>query len=154
VGVGLEKFEVIDHRMNRETDLSGDLDGQRLGLHALELDAMVELIDLDIVHHPVEVEMPPGAAEFTVGDGFQADLFLLLDDLDDLAILDLLELGRGDLALLALGAGLLDRRGAQDAADMVGAEWRLGALRHGFPPHAARGFTSASLFLAFRLTEP
>ena len=46
----------------------------------------------------------------------------------DLAVLDLLELGRGYLTLLALGARLLDRRGAQDRADMVGAEWRLGSL--------------------------
>ena len=60
----------------------------------------------------------------------QADLLLLLDDLLDLAVLDLLELGGGDLALLALGARLLQRRGAQQAADHVGAERRLGSCGH------------------------
>ena len=65
----------------------------RLGLHALELDAVVEFVDLDAVEHAVEIEMPPGAAEFAVGGGLQPDLFLLLDDLLDLAVLDLFELG-------------------------------------------------------------
>ncbi len=130
LGVLLQELEVLDHRMVGEPDLAGDLDRARLGLHALELDAVVELVDLDVVQHPVEVEMPPGAAEFAVGDGFEPDLFLLLDDLDDLAVLDFLELRGGDLALLALGARFLHRRGAQDGADMVGAKWRLGPLRH------------------------
>src|SRR6185437_379646 len=53
-----------------------------------------------------------------------------MDDLDDLAIFNFLELGRADRALLVLGARLLDRRGAQNAADMIGAERRLGSLRH------------------------
>ena len=104
----------------------------RLGLHALELDAVVEFVDLDVVEHAVEIEMPPGAAEFAVGRELQPDLFLLLDDLLDLAVLDFLELGRGDLAFLALGAGILDRRGAQNAADMIGAKWRFSPLCHHF----------------------
>ncbi len=119
---------MIDHRMAGETDLAGDLDRTRLGLHTLELDAVVELVDLDVVHHPVEIKMPPGAAEFAVSDGFEPHLFLLLDDLDDLAILDFFQLGRVDLALLTLGARVLDRRSAQNAADMVGAKWWLGPL--------------------------
>ena len=97
------------------------------GLHALELDAVIDLLDLDAVEHAVEIEMPPRAAEFAVGRALQPDLFLLLDDLLDLAVLDLLELRRVDLALLALGARFLERRGAQEAADDVGAERRLGS---------------------------
>ncbi len=64
----------------------------RLGLHALELDAVVELVDLDAVEHAEEIEMPPGAAEFAVGGELEADLFLLLDDLLDLAVFDLFQL--------------------------------------------------------------
>jgi hypothetical protein len=39
----------------------------------------------------------------------QADLFLLLDDLRNFLVLDLLQVGRADLALVALGARLGDR---------------------------------------------
>ena len=89
---------------------------------------MVEFVDLDTVEHAEEIEMPPGPAELAVGGELEADLFLLPDDLLDLAVLDLLELGRVDRALLALRARVLDRRGAQDAADMIGAKWRLCSL--------------------------
>ena len=108
---------MLQHRVIGEADLAGDLDALHLGLHALELDAVVELVELDAVEHAEEIEMPPGAAEFAVGGELEADLLLLLDDLLDLAVLDLFELGRGDRALLALRARLLDRRGAQQAAD-------------------------------------
>ena len=123
---------MLDHRVVGEADLAADLDALHLGLHALELDAVVELVELDAVEHAEEIEMPPGAAEFAVGDELEPDLFLLLDDLLDLAVLDLFQLGRGDRALFALRARLLDRRGAQQAADHVGAEGRLGALHDGF----------------------
>src|SRR6202035_2570248 len=64
-------------------------------------------------------------AEFAVGSALQPNLLLLPDDLLDLAILDLLELRGRDRALLALGAGFLERRGAQNRADHVGAGRRL-----------------------------
>ncbi len=83
-------------------------------LHALELDAVVELLDFDAVEHAVEIEMPPRAAEFAVGGDLQPDLLLLLDDLLDLAVFDLFELRRADLALFPLGARFLQRRGAQN----------------------------------------
>ena len=66
----------------------------RLGLHAVKLDAVVERVDLDAVEQAVEVEMPPRAAELAVGRDFQPDVLLLLDDLLDLAVLDLRELCR------------------------------------------------------------
>ena len=72
--------------------------------------------------------MPPRTAEFAVGDRLEADVFLLLDQLDDLGVFDFLELRRGDLALGALGAGLMQRLGAQQASDMVGTKRRLGPL--------------------------
>ena len=43
---------------------------------------------LDALQAAEEIEMPPRAAEFAVGRKLQADLFLLLDDLDDLAVFD------------------------------------------------------------------
>ena len=63
-------------------------DAQRLGLDALELDAVVELDELDAVEHAEEIEVPPGPAELAVGRELEADLFLLPDDLLDLLVLD------------------------------------------------------------------
>ena len=85
-------------------------------------------VELDAVEHAEEIEVPPGAAELAVGRELEADLLLLLDDLLDLTVLDGLELGRRDRALLALGARLLQRGGTQEAADMVGAKRRFGSL--------------------------
>src|SRR5262249_34544733 len=62
---------------------------------------------------------------------------LLLHDLVDLAVLDRLEVGVGELARLVLGPRVLDGSGAQDAADMVGAERRLGAGGHRASPRNA-----------------
>src|SRR4029077_3224251 len=101
-GVGFEKFEMIDHRMMREAELAMDANAARLGLHALKLDAVIELVDLDAGEHAVEIEVPPGTAEFAVGRELETDLFLLPDDLLDLAVFDLGELRRADLARLPL----------------------------------------------------
>ena len=51
----------------------------------------------------------------------------------DLAILDRLEFGGADLAFGAALARLLQRRGPQQAADLIGTEWRLGSF-HWFTP--------------------
>ena len=100
-----------------EVELAGDLQALGLGLDAVELDAVVEHHALAALELPEEIEVPPGAAELAVGGELQADLLLLPDDLLDLLVLDLLELVGRDLALLALGARVLERRGAQQAAD-------------------------------------
>src|SRR5262249_41679737 len=127
-GVRLEKFEVLEHRMLGEADLADDAQPLRLGLHAAELDALLGLVDFDAVEHAEKVEMPPGAAQLAVGRQLKPEFLLLLDDLFDLAVLDRFELGRRDGALLALGARLLERRGAQEAADVIGTERRFGPL--------------------------
>ena len=113
LGVGLQKLEVLQHRVIGEADFALDPDALHLGLHAMELDAVIELIEFDAVEHAEKIEVPPGAAEFAVSGELEPNLLLLLDDLLDLAVLDRLELGRVDLAPLALRARLLDRRGTQ-----------------------------------------
>ena len=65
---------------------------------ALELDAVIELVDLDAVEHAEEIEVPPGAAKLAVGGELEPDLLLLLDDLLDLAVLDRLELRRREIS--------------------------------------------------------
>ena len=132
-GVAFKELEVLEHRMvRRKVDFACNLQHLHLGLHALELDAVVGHFDRDAFQHAVEIIVPERAAVFAVGDGVQADVFLLLDDLDDLRVLNLFQLIIGDLALLVLGARFVNGLGAQNAADMVGAEWRFCSLGHCF----------------------
>ena len=88
------------------------------------------IVQVDALQPAEKIEMPEGAPEFTIGRELHADVFLLLDQLLDLFVLDRLELRGRDLALLALGARLLQALGAQEAADLVGAERRSCTLRH------------------------
>ncbi len=111
-------------------ELAGDLRRLRCACSPpANLHAGVHHVLLGAVEAPEKIEMPPGAAEFAVGDRLQADLFLLLDDALDLAILDLLQLRPRVISPLAfLRARLVDRLRAQQAADMVGAERALVSL--------------------------
>src|SRR5215470_1992647 len=131
LGVVLDEAEMLEVRMAGEIDLADHAHALGLGLDAGEGDALAGGVELDPVEPLVEVELPPSAAELAIGRKLEPDLLLLLDDLLDLAILDRLELGGGDLTLLALPSRLLERRGAQEAADVIGAERRFGSRRHG-----------------------
>ena len=90
---------MVEHRVAVEADLARDFQRLRLGLHALELDAVLGLDDLDAFKPAEEVEVPPGAAELAVGDRLQADRLLLLHDVADRLVLDGAKLGRADPAL-------------------------------------------------------
>ena len=59
------------------SDLAGHLDALGARLARREGNARVHHVPLDAVEAPEEIEMPPGAAEFAVGDRLQADLLLL-----------------------------------------------------------------------------
>src|SRR5262249_23157291 len=130
-GVTLQKLEMLEHRVSGEPHLADDPDRLRLGLDAVELQAVLGHEAFDAVEMLQKIEMPPRPAIFAVGREFQPDLLLFAHDLLDLAILDLAQGGRGHLAALAFGSRLFERRGAQQAADVVGAVERLRS-RHGF----------------------
>ena len=85
----------------------------RLRVRALELDLAFAEIGFDAIERAQEIVIPEGAAEFAVGDGFEPDVFLSLDDLFDFAVFHRFECGGIDFAALALGARLFQRRGAQ-----------------------------------------
>ena len=78
----------------KRAELAGDAQHHRLRIRALELDLALAEIGLDAVEPAKEIVIPEGAAEFAVGDGFQADVFLAFDDGRDLAVFDRLELRR------------------------------------------------------------
>src|SRR5262249_25222748 len=87
-------------------------------------------IGLDIVEAFEEVDIPGGAPVFAVRDRLQAGGFLLGDHARHFVIFDLLECCLVDSAAPARLARRLERGGAKEAADMIGAKWRGGALGH------------------------
>src|SRR5581483_2068989 len=129
--MGRAEPEMLDHGMAGKPDLASDLEPFIARGYRGKGNTAVHHMLLDTVEAPEKIEMPPGAAELAVGDRLQADLFLLFDHPLDLAILDLLQPGRRDFAPGTLLTGFLQRRRTQQAADMVSAERRLGALAHG-----------------------
>src|SRR6516225_1299141 len=128
LGVRLHEFEMLDHRMAGKSELAGDAHPLIAGGDAGKCNAGIHDVAFDAVETPEKIEMPPGPAELAVGDGLQSHFLLLLDHTFDLAVLDRLEIRRADLALRALLARRLQRRRAQEAAHVIGAEWRLGSF--------------------------
>src|SRR5450759_2979499 len=112
---------MFEHRMARKR-AERAYDTQHHRLRALEFDLALAEIGLDAIETPQEIVIPERAAEFAVGDGFQADVFLAFDDGRNLAVFDGLELIAGDFATLAFRARLFQRQGAQQAADVIRAE--------------------------------
>ena len=78
--------------MAGKAELAGDLQALVARGDGGKGDAGLHDVLFDAVETPEKIEMPPGAAEFAVGDRSQADVFLLLDDAFDLAVFDLLQL--------------------------------------------------------------
>jgi hypothetical protein len=69
-----------------------------------------------------------GAPVLAVGDALQAEILLEADDVADRAVLDLAQLRARDLALALALARVEQLLGAQEAADVIGAERGNGAL--------------------------
>ena len=78
-----------------------------------------------------EVHVPRRAAELPVGRRAQSDVLLQRDDVADRVVLDRAQAGGVDAALREVVTGLHQRPRAQQAADVVGPERRLGAGIHG-----------------------
>lgn len=76
--------------MTTEADFGDDFDGFRLGLTFLESNgALFSRNFPDAVEVPEEIEMPPVAAVFSVGDGTEAEGFLFGYELGDFGVFDL-----------------------------------------------------------------
>src|SRR3954470_13298256 len=149
-GMALEEAEMLEVRMAGEIDLVHDAHAFGLGLDPGKGNALAGGVEFNAIEPLVEIELPPGAPELAVGRELEPDVLLLLDDLFDLAVLDLLELFGRALALLALRPRLLERRGAQQAADVIGAKWRFGSLHRSFPQRARYFHTSSASSLIMR----
>ena len=100
-------------------------------LAAVGLDDGHRDVGLDAAQLVEEIDVEVGAAELAVGDALQADVFLEPDDLGDRVVLDGAQLPRRDLALGLPLARLEQAPGAEEAADVVGAEGGTVAGGHG-----------------------
>ena len=117
-----------EHRVAGKAELAGHAHAFIAGGDGGKGDPGIHDVALDAVEPPQEVEMPPGAAEFAVGDRVQAGRLLFFDDALDLAVFHRLERRGVDLAFDATLARFFQGGGPQQAADMVGAERRFGSL--------------------------
>src|SRR6266566_3868200 len=78
-----------------------------------------------------EVHMPGGPPELAVGDRAQPDVCLHRDRVADRGVLDGPQVIGGDRAAGGVLAGLQQGAGAEQAADVIGAEGRCRAYGHG-----------------------
>ena len=137
---------MLEHRMAGKADLAGDPHAFVAGGDGGKGDAGLHDVAFDTVEPPEEIEMPPRAPELAVADRLQPGRFLPADDVFDFAVLDGRELGFRDLALGAAFARRLQCYGPQQAADMIGAERRLGSL-HDYP-HTSSAISTIMASLA------
>jgi hypothetical protein len=78
-----------------------------------------------------EIDVKVRPPELAVGDALKPDVFLQPDDVGDRRVFDGAQRRLADLTLLATLACGQQLRRTQEAADVIGAERRLGALAHG-----------------------
>ena len=119
--------------------LALDPQQNRARLRPLKLDLALALVGLDAVEAFQKIDLPEGATIFAIGDPAQADLFLLADDGGDLAVLDRAQGRVVDGAGAAPVARFLQRSGAQQRADMIGAEGRCIAVHGRFLRDGSEG---------------
>ena len=133
--------------MAGKADFADDPRAFRPRLHAGKGNAGIHDMALDAMEPPEKIEVPPGAAKLPIRDSLKPDLLLLLYDPLNLAVLERLEICSADLALRAFLTRRLQRRRAQQTADVISAERRLGTLHdpHLFAiPTLPRGVRSQS----------
>src|SRR6516165_4550878 len=131
---GCEKFEIVDEDSLAvgPRELAGYLHGWR-AVRAVAFGRMKAYRELGRDHSHVaefqhEISVPGVAVVFAVGDELEPELLLQSYHLADCGVLDTLELGIGDLFFFRLLARVDERSGSDEAADMLGAERRLGAF--------------------------
>ncbi len=127
-GMRLQEFEMLDHRMRLvAAELAGDAQQQRPRLRSARLKSDFAFADIgfDVIEPFEEIGIPRHAAVFAVADGFRpaASCFSITPSISRSSI-SLNALG-ADLAARAFFPRRLERGRAQQAADVIGAEWRL-----------------------------
>ena len=122
---GFQEFEVRHHARLGAAQLASDEHRRRLRLDALELHAVVRIAlshELNAVEAGDEVDVPPVAAEFAVGDRRKAEILLQLHHLANQAIFGILQLRGGRASQAYLLAHVMQLVRPEQAADVVGAK--------------------------------
>jgi len=129
-----EKFEIVDEDSPTvgPRELAGDLHGRR-AVQAVAFGRVKTHGELGRDHPHVpefqhEIAVPGLAVVFAVGDELEPELLLQPHHVADCGVLDTLELGIRNLFFLRLFARVDERGGPDEAADVIGAERRLGAF--------------------------
>jgi hypothetical protein len=84
-----QEAERLDEHRARAPHFPGDPQHRRLLLGVVKADDQRRRVGLDAFEPGEEIHVPPVAAEFSVGHGFEADRLLALDRLPDRGGLDL-----------------------------------------------------------------
>src|ERR1700745_2533212 len=131
---GYEKFEIVDEDSLAvgPRELAGDLHGWR-AVQAVAFGRMKAHRELGRAHSHVQkvqdqISVPGVGVVFAVCGELEPEPLLQSYHLTDCGMLDTLELGIGDLFFLRLLARVDESGGPDEAADMLGAERRLGAF--------------------------
>ena len=118
-----DKLEGLDERVVFTTDLAGQLGGIFPGFLVVEEVAMLEGDVLDTLETPEEVEVPVAAAELAIGHGLEPRGLLLMNQVNDQAVLNSSELGPADLVGRKLLPRVLQFLGTQERTNNVVAKW-------------------------------
>ena len=116
VGNAVEKCEVVQERVVAEVQFPGQADAFGAGVHAVKVVAAFHLLFFNPVEAPHEVKVPPGAAEFAVGNALQPLRPLAGDEFPDFAVFSFAQAFRGKAACFPLPARLFQGLRAQKAA--------------------------------------
>src|SRR4051794_5913170 len=94
---------------------------------ALEQDFLFWLVQFHAIEAGDEIEVPVGAAVLAIGGRAEAEFLLSGNGCFNAAVLHFPQFVVRQGSGLPGGACLPQRFGAKQAADMIGAEWRVGA---------------------------
>ena len=124
-----QEIEVVAEDAAVEREPAFDLEPRGREIHIALVAVKVHgdvLLDLahaaDLVE---EIHVPGRAAELAVGDALQAQLFLQLHDVANGDVFGLAQIGGAQAPCLVFRARAREFRRPQQAAHMIGAEWRL-----------------------------
>jgi hypothetical protein len=114
-----------NHRVLAKLDAAVDTYPFRAWGGADERHTGVVAMLFDAFESPEKIEMPPRAPQLAVGDRFEPEVFLALDDALDFGIFDPRQRDAVDLAERVLRARRFESFGTEQAADVIGTKWWL-----------------------------
>ena len=124
---------MLHERMIMSVELAGHRGGVGGSDLVMEGNAMDGGSMVHAVEAPHEIEMPPAATEFTIGDDMQAGGLLLGNQISDQPIFDSLQPSGINNARSIICASLLEFVRTQIRTDHIGAERRILGICHVSP---------------------